>query len=461
MQKISVKHYVLIIASLSSFLTPFMGASVNVALPAIAAQFKINAIVQNWIPASYLLAAAIFAVPFGRISEIYGMKKIFTYGMLIFTVFSILSALAPNAMDLIIFRVFQGIGSAMMFVTGLALLTRVYPPKDRGKVIGINIAVVYIGLSLGPVLGGLFTYYLGWPSIFWFTVPIGILTLAIVLGKLKNEWADAKGEKFDFIGSAFYSVALFLLMYGFSLLPDTSGIWMLLIGVLLLLAFVKWELSYSSPVFNMKLFKNYTFAFSSLAALINYSSTFAVSLLLSYYLQYIKAFDAQTTGLILVAQPIIMAIVAPMAGRLSDKKDPQLLATMGMAITTVGLFILSFINQNTSLELIIVALMILGLGFGLFSSPNTNAIMGSVERKYYGIASATVSSMRLIGQTFSVGIVTLVFAFVMGRVVISPESYVILLKSIPICFTIFTIMCFIGIFAAKAKRNSNNVVKGK
>jgi MFS family permease len=156
-----------------------------------------------------------------------------------------------------------------------------------------------------------------------------------------------------------------------------------------------------------------------------------------------------------------MAIVAPMAGRLSDKKDPQLLATLGMAITTVGLFILSFINQNTSLELIIVALMILGLGFGLFSSPNTNAIMGSVERKYYGIASATVSSMRLIGQTFSVGIVTLVFAFVMGRVVISPESYAILLKSIPICFTIFTIMCFIGIFAAKAKRNSNNVANGK
>ena len=158
--QISVKHYVLIIAALSSFLTPFMGASVNVALPAIAAQFKIDAIVQNWIPASYLLAAAIFAVPFGRISEIYGMKKIFTYGMLIFTIFSVLSAMAPDANSLIIFRVFQGIGSAMMFVTGLALLTRVYPPKDRGKAIGINIAVVYIGLSLGPVLGGLFTHYL-------------------------------------------------------------------------------------------------------------------------------------------------------------------------------------------------------------------------------------------------------------------------------------------------------------
>lgn len=459
--KISVKHYVLIIAALSSFLTPFMGSSVNVALPAIAAQFKVDAIVQNWIPASYLLAAAIFAVPFGRISEIYGMKKIFTYGMLIFTVFSVLSAMAPDANSLIIFRVFQGIGSAMMFVTGLALLTRVYPPQDRGKAIGINIAVVYIGLSLGPVLGGLFTNYLGWPSIFWFTVPIGILTLLIVLLKLKDEWADAKGEKFDFVGSAFYSVALFLLMYGFSLLPNTSGIWMLIIGVLLLIGFVKWELGNSSPVFNMKLFKNYTFAFSSLAALINYSSTFAVSLLLSYYLQYIKSFDAQTTGLILVAQPVIMAIVAPMAGRLSDRKDPQLLAAIGMAITTVGLFTLSFINQNTKLELIIVALMILGLGFGFFSSPNTNAIMGSVERKYYGIASATVSSMRLIGQTFSVGIVTLVFAFVMGPVIISPESYALLLKSIPICFTIFTIMCFIGIFAAKAKRNSNNVAKGK
>lgn len=452
--KISVKHYVLIIAALSSFLTPFMGSSVNVALPTIAAQFKIDAIVQNWIPASYLLSAAIFAVPFGRISEIYGMKKVFNYGVVIFTLFSFLSALTPDAIFLIIFRVFQGIGSAMMFVTGLALLTRVYPPKDRGKAIGINIAVVYIGLSIGPVLGGIFTTYLGWQSIFFFAVPVGLLTLGITLWKLKDEWADAEGEKFDIVGSVFYSTALFLLMYGFSILPDLSGIWMIVIGIIILIGFIKWELNYSSPVFNMKLFKNYTFAFSSLAALINYSSTFAVALLLSYYLQYIKAFDPQTTGIILVAQPIIMAIVAPMAGRLSDKKDPQFLAAVGMAINTVGLFILSFLTENTGLELIISALIILGLGFGLFSSPNTNAIMGSVEKKYYGIASGTVSSMRLIGQTFSVGVVTIVFAFVMGPVVISPESYGLLLKSIPICFTIFAIMCFIGIFAARAKSNT-------
>ncbi|MCK9151611.1 MFS transporter [Methanobacterium alcaliphilum] len=460
MRKISVKHYVLIIAALSSFLTPFMGSSVNVALPAIASQFQIDAIIQNWIPASFLLAAAIFAVPFGRISEILGMKKIFTYGIILFTISSFLAALSPDAFYLIIFRVMQGIGSAMIFVTGLALLTRVYPPQDRGKAIGINIAVVYIGLSLGPVLGGILTQNLGWQSIFWFAVPIGLLTTMIVLWKLKDEWADARGEKFDVLGSILYSIALFLLMYGFSLLPAPQGLFMLLIGVLLLFGFVKWELSNSSPVFNMKLFKNFTFAFSSLAALINYSATFAVSLLLSYHLQYINGLDQQTTGFILIAQPLVMAIVAPLAGRLSDKKNPQVLAGIGMSITTLGLFLLAFIHENTSLTMIILSLMMLGLGFGLFSSPNTNAIMGSVERKYYGIASATVSSMRLIGQSFSIGMVTLIFAYILGRVQISPEYYHLLLQATQICFILFSIMCFVGIFAALAKRNHNNKING-
>ena len=202
----------------------------------------------------------------------------------------------------------------------------------------------------------------------------------------------------------------------------------------------------------MKLFKNFTFTFSSLAAFINYSATFAVALLLSFFLQYIRGLDSQTTGLILLAQPAIMAMVAPIAGRLSDKKDPQLLAALGMAISTTGLFILAFISENTNLTFLIFSLMILGLGFGMFSSPNTNAIMGSVERNYYGTASATVSSMRLIGQTFSVGIVTLVFSFLIGRVQITPVLFPVLLKSIQVSFIIFSVLCFSGIFASLAKR---------
>jgi len=447
----SLRVYVLLAATLSSFLTPYMGSSINVALPVIGREFQIDAILQTWIPTAYLLAAAMFAVPFGRLSEIKGMKRVFIYGNIIFFISSLLSALAPNAMSLIFFRLLQGIGSAMMFVTGLAILTRVYPPMERGKVIGINTAAVYIGLSLGPVLGGALTHYIGWRSIFLVTVPITLLVL-FIMSRIQEEWADAKGEKFDFRGSISYSTFLFLLIYGFSTLPDSTA-YILLIGSILIASLFIWiELNNPSPVFNLRLFRNFTFTFSSLAALINYSATFGVSLLLSYYLQYIKGLTPNITGLILVTQPVLMALVAPVAGRASDKFNPQKLAGLGMAIISVALFSLTFVNMATPIWIIFISLAVLGIGFGLFSSPNTNAIMSSVEKKYLGIASATVSTMRLIGQSFSIGIVTLIFALILGRVRIEPSNFNLLLKSTHIAFSVFAVLCFIGIFAALARR---------
>jgi EmrB/QacA subfamily drug resistance transporter len=376
------------------------------------------------------------------------MKKIFTYGVIIFTLASFLSAVAPSAESLIIFRIFQGIGGAMIFVTGLAIITSVYPPQERGKAIGINIATVYIALSLGPVLGGVMTQYLGWRSLFYAMIPLGILILVLTYWKLKDEWAECKGEKFDIKGSVFYSVVLVMVMYGFSTLPHITGIILVIGGIIGFIGFLMYELRLESPVLNVKLFKNRTFAFSNLAALINYSATFAVTFLLSLYLQYIKALDPLSAGLILVAQPVMMAIFAPIAGRLSDKFVPQKLAALGMALSTVGLFIFAFINEETSIAFITVGLLIIGTGFGFFSSPNTNAIMGSVERKFYGVASAMVSTMRLLGQTFSMGLALLVFALFIGNIQITPLQYPALLSSIHTVFLICTVLCFIGIFAA-------------
>ena len=444
-----IKLVALVVASIASFFTPFMGTSVNLALPAIGANFGADAILLNWVVNGFLLAAAIFAVPFGRICDIYGRKKIFTYGIILFTVASFLCALAPSTLSLIVFRVFQGIGSAMIFVTGLAILTSVFPPHERGKAIGINVAAVYVGLSLGPVLGGVLINYLGWRSLFFLMIPFGILVVILVIWKLKGEWIECAGEKFDKLGSLLYSIGLLFVMYGFSDLPNLLGIVMLVLGVIGLLVFVRWELKVDSPVFNVRLFsQNTTFSFSSVAALINYMATFAVTLLLSYYLQYLRGMDAQSAGFILVAQPVLMAIVAPLAGRMSDRYDARIIATTGMALVTLGLFGFVFLNNETSIIFIILSLAILGLGFGLFSSPNTNVIMGSVQRKFYGVASATVSTMRLIGQTMSIGIATLIFALVMGRVQITPEQYPSLLNSIHICFVVFTIICIVGIYAS-------------
>lgn len=443
----------LIIAIISSFLTPFMSSAINIALPAIGNEFLTNAIILTWIPTSFLLAAAIFAVPFGRIADIYGMKKIFLWGMILFTISSFLSAVAFSAEFLILFRVLQGIGSAMIFVTGLAIITSVYPPQERGKAIGFTIGAVYVGLSLGPALGGILTEFLGWRSLFYLVVPFGILVIALTLWKLKGEWAACQGEKFDLPGTILYSIAILTFMLGFSELPGIIGIIMIIIGTIGLIAFVMLELKVKVPVFDMKLFKNRTFAFSGLAALINYMATFAVVFLLSLYLQYIKGLDGSSAGIILIAQPVIMAILAPVAGRLSDKIEPRIIATIGMSLTTIGLFIFSFLNSETDIWFIIMGLVILGAGFGLFSSPNTNAIMGSVERRFIGIASATVSTMRLIGQTLSMGIAILIFSLIIGKVLITPDYYDELLFSVQIAFIAFTVLCFVGIFISLAGRN--------
>jgi EmrB/QacA subfamily drug resistance transporter len=455
-----IKIAALLAATIASFFTPFMGSSVNIALPSIGMDFGADAIILNWVTNGFLLAAAIFAVPFGRVADIHGMKKIFTYGIIIFTVSSLLCALSPDSFTLIGSRILQGIGSAMIFVTGLAIISSVYPPHHRGKAIGINVAAVYVGLSFGPVLGGLMTQYFGWRSLFLLMIPFGLLVTAIVFWKLNDEWAASRGEKFDFVGSILYSLMLFLVMYGFSSLPQIDGWAMLILGVAGFFAFLRWELKTKSPVFNVRLFKNTAFTFSSLAALINYSATFAVTLLLSYYLQYIKGLEPQTAGLILVAQPIIMAITAPIAGRMSDRFDARLIATTGMATVTLALFTLTFIDGNTPLNDIIIGLGVLGLGFGLFSSPNTNVIMGSVERRFYGVASATVSTMRLIGQTMSIGIATLVFSLFIGRVQITPDQYPALLESIQLCFVVFTALCFVGVFVSWWRGQRKDVENG-
>ena len=443
------KRSALVVATLTSFMTPFMGSSINIALPSIEKEFQIDAVLLSWVATSYLLAAAISLVPFGRLADIYGRKKIFTYGIVIFTISSFLSAISISAPMLILFRVFQGIGSAMIFATGMAILTSVFPSGERGKVLGINVAAVYIGLSVGPFLGGFLTQHFTWRSIFLVTIPLGLIIISLVLSKLKGEWADAKGEKFDLTGSMIYILAIIAVMYGISLLPAMRSLWLILFGLSGILAFVKWEMKIENPVFDLNLFRtNTVFAFSNLAALINYSATFAVAFLLSLYLQFIKELSPQSAGLILISQPIVQAVFSPFAGRLSDRIEPRIIASIGMTLSFIGLFLFTFLNENSTLQFIVANLILLGFGFALFSSPNTNAIMSSVEKRFYGLASGSVGTMRLLGMMISMGIATLIFAIFIGRVQITIEYYPVFIKSVEVAFIIFSILCFGGIFAS-------------
>lgn len=448
----SIKRSALLIAALASFLTPFMASSINIALPDIGREFKMSAVGLSWVPTAYLLSAAMLLVPLGRLADIYGRKKFFFWGTWIFTVSSLLLAFAPSAQLLIILRLVQGSGSAMIFGTGMAIVISVFPPGERGRVLGITVSAVYLGLSFGPFFGGLLTQQLGWRSIFLVNVPLGMIVIYLVATKLKGEWAEARGDQFDLTGAVIYGLSLVALMYGLSLLPAGSGIILFSIGIIGLTAFVVWERQASSPLLNMTLFTgNAAFALSNLAALINYSATFAVTFLMSLYLQYIKGYTPQHAGIILVSQPVIMTVFSPAAGKLSDKIEPRIVASLGMAFAAAGLFMFTFLNNDTHIGFVIAGLMLLGFGFALFSSPNTNAVMSSIDRRFYGVGSATLGTMRLTGQMLSMGIAMVLFVLHIGSARITPASYPLFLVSVRTAFIIFSTLCFGGIFASLAR----------
>ena len=437
---------------LSSFLTPFMASSINVALPPIAEEFSMNAVVLSWVATSYLLASAAFLVPFGRLADIHGRKRVFIYGMWMFTASSILCALAPSGPLLIAFRAFQGFSTAMIFGTSVAILTSVYPPGERGRVLGLSVAVVYLGLSLGPSLGGFLTEFLGWRSLFVIMLPISMVIIWVGTEKLKGEWAGAKGERFDYPGSAVYALSLTGVVIGLSLLPDAFGGLFTIVGVLGIVAFVLWEMRTEHPVLEINLFRNNrAFAFSNTAALINYSATFAVTFLMSLYLHYVKDLSLDVVGIVLVSQPVVMAAFSPLAGKLSDIVEPQFIASGGMAISAIGLFLLSLMDANTDIWVIVGTLAFLGFGFALFSSPNTNAIMSSVEKKYYGVASSTMGTMRLVGQVLSLGVATLFISLYVGEQDLTHELAPDFLRSFELAFETFAILCFLGVGASLAR----------
>ncbi|MEA1964872.1 MAG: MFS transporter [Candidatus Aerophobetes bacterium] len=447
------KRYALIAVILASFLTPFMGSSINLAIPVIGSEFHANAIMLSWIPTAYLLTSAMLLLPFGRGADIYGRKRIFTGGVLFYTISSLLCGVASSIKILLAFRVLQGIGGAMIMGTGVAILTSVFPLRKRGKVLGINTAAIYSGLSLGPFLGGFFTQHFGWRSIFFFSVPLGIAIILFSLWGLKGEWAEAKGERFDLPGAGIYSLSLITIMYGISSIKSSrSYIWMILVGAVVLILFILWERKIPHPLLNLKLFsQNITFAFSNVAALFNYSATYAIPFLLSLYLQLIRGFPPQSAGLILLCQPVMQTIFSPFAGALSDRVEPRIVVSLGMGIILSGLLVFSALEESSVLWLIILNLMLVGFGFALFSSPNTNAVMSSAEKKYYGVASSTLGTMRLTGQMFSMAIVILIFAVLMGEGSITPSHYPLLIKSSRCAFALFGMLCFLGMFVSLAR----------
>jgi EmrB/QacA subfamily drug resistance transporter len=442
----------LVVIMISSFFNPFMGSAVNIALPSISRELSMDAVSLSWIAMSFLLSAAVFLVPFGKLADIWGRRRMLFYGNIFFTIASLFCAFSVSGNMLIASRFLQGIGSAMILSSGMAIIISAFPPEKRGRIIGWNTTAVYVGLSAAPLLGGILTQAFGWQSLFYINAMAGILIIAGISFGVKAEWAEARNDRFDITGSLIYMLSMSALMYGFSKLPGNFALLLTIAGALGLIAFILWELREKMPVLDIGLFRNNKiFAFSNLAALINYAATFGITFVLSLYLQNVKGMNPRDAGLVLITQPIMMALVASVSGRLSDRIDSRILASSGMAIIVAGLIALVFLTTQTSNTYLVVTLFVLGFGFGMFSSPNTNAVMSSVEKRFLGTASATLGTMRLTGQMFSMAIAAMAIHIFVGNAAISPDNIHNFMHSVSVIFMVFAALCFLGIFASLAR----------
>jgi EmrB/QacA subfamily drug resistance transporter len=447
--RFSNRQYSIIgIVAVTSFMGSFLISSINIALPEIEKSFNLSAVTLSWVVTSFLLATAMFLLPVGRLGDLTGIRRIFKIGIVIFTLSSLACALAVSGFWLIFARYVQGVGGAFTSTTGPAILVSAFLPKHRGRVLGIAVAAVYIGLALGPFAGGILTQYLGWRSIFYFSVGLGVFTSAIAFLFLeKDKISDTQSRTIDLKGTAFYMFALVALVYGSSRIPDAIGWLAMAAGLPALFAFWLFESRSSAPVIQTKLFtKNKLFAYSNLAALINYSATFAIVFLLSLYLQKIKGLSPRDAGIILVAQPVMMAIFSPSAGRLSDRIQPRYIATLGMSMCTLGLAAFAFLTAASPLWLIIGLLLWVGLGFAFFSSPNMNTIMGSVNKTQYGLASGSAATMRVLGQIFSMTVATLFIAGIMGDQSIEAVPDALFIKVLKWGFISFSLISIFGVY---------------
>ena len=448
------KNIILLICTILNFIAVFASNAVNIIIPTVAAEFHMSNIVQNWITIIFFLVMAMLSIPAGQISGKYGLKKVTIMSSALFIIISIVNVFVTSSEQFLFCRLVLGLVLAFINVTSMAMVVSAFEPQERGKALGLNITGVYVGLSLSPFLGGVLNYQLGWRSVILFAVPLLIIIIALLL-RIDDEWITFEGIPIDIKGSVAYAIGIALFIYGFTILNETLGVILAVVGIMILIVFAMIELRQEHPVFDIKFLKNRVFLSANLASLCAYLATFAVTTILNYHLQYIKGFDSQTAGIILLVAPVCQVILAPIAGRLADRHVPQILAAIGMALGTISLILFSTLSYETSLEFVIVSMIIYGVGFGLFSPPNTSVIMGSVPPKDTSIASASVSTVRTVGQAMSMGILTLVFAFVMGNVAIVSDVYPLLISSCQITCIICVGLCLASVFASFVGIKSN------
>ena len=454
--KFDLETIVIAVSFITSFFAVFLSNGIIIGVPAIAQEFAMNNVIQNWVPTIFFLVVAVFTVPAGQISGKFGVKKTLLAGVILYLLASIGACISFSTETFLIFRILQGAGVAFLNVSAMAMVVQAVKPQNRGKALGFTVTGVYLATSLSPVICGFLVQNLGWRSMFYFVIPFLVLCIILMVLKIDGEWKTYEKDKIDKIGSILYGIGILAFIYGFTTLTTTNGLLITVVGVILLIIFAAYELRQKSPVFNMHLFKNKKFTSSNIAALCSYIAVMVITTILNYHFQYVRGWNAQMSGMILIITPIIMAIMAPNAGKLSDKIHPQKLAAIGMGIATIAMVILTFLTKDTPLYLVVIAMILQGFGMGLFSSPNMNAIMSSVPPKEAPTASASQATMRTIGQTMSLGLLTLIFAWVMGSLELAPQYASMIVQASQTICLICTIACVLAVFASLVGIRSND-----
>lgn len=438
---------VLLLNCMAGWMTAFMITSINVALPSIQTELRLNALALGWLPLGYLLISAAFTLPLARLADRHGRHLVFFLGLAVFGLGCLGTVFVHSYATLLGLRLAQGLGAALMFSTCLAMVALVYPPHRRGWAMGVSSSAAYLGQITGPIFGGVIVHNLGWRSLFLVAACFALFNVCLDFLLLRRaEWREEHPEKFDHTGSLVYVTALVLFLAGLSSLPATWSITLTGLGVVGLVAFGWWESRVRDPLLPLHLFvTNRTFTFSSLTAVINYSSAWGMTFLMSLYLQFVRGLNPQTAGFVLIPGIALQCLTSPLGGRLSDRIQPRWVASLGMGLCTLGLLLLSLLGWKTPYWYIITALCLLGLGYAFFAGPNQSAIVSSVERRYLGFASAAVGTLRMVGQAMSIAVATLLLGLIVGQQDIQPQDYPEVLTATRVIFALFTCLCALGI----------------
>lgn len=434
------------IVPFASFTTPFLGSSINVALPAVAAEFDMDAVTSGWFTTSYFLAAAMFMLQAARLGDIYGRRKFYLAGLLLIAGSSLVMLFSGSANQLLFWRFIQGIGGALIFGTSHAIMASIFPPEWRGRALGLNVTAIYLGMTCGPFLGGVLTHQFGWRSLFILAGGMCLVGVFLFNRYIHGEWAEAAGEKFDWLGGFWVATALAALVVGSGRLPQNDAFGLILLGLIIGGIFLRQQAHSNSPLLDLKLFThNRGVATAAGSAFLMYCGTFGVGFLLSLYLQYGRGLNPQQAGIILLAQPVAQVLVAGYAGRLSDRIDPRWLTTLGLLCCAVGILIIMPIGETDMPLFALVGLTLTGIGIAAYSAPNTHAAMGAVGKRQLGVAAGILQTSRLVGQMISLGIPIMLFSLLLEQQAnLADTDPAQLLTIIYIAFTAFAGLNFLA-----------------